>query len=193
VDSLRRRFYPKLSFVRRPGSRPSLDGYEESEIQYDHIYSYADGHPQEPSNFAPVHASREPHKRNCHKEKGRKSPYEYREELRIKNALSSISGLKDLCPSAIKSNYSVSEDATTISFNGVSLPLYNQRIGSKDHLYFFHEVETKLIENDELIQLRPLEPKILPMIFNLKRSVQLLPSLGRLDADSSTIKIFDWT
>ncbi len=102
-----------------------------------------------------------------------------------------ISGLKDLCPNAIQSVYSISEDARSISLNGKTLPLYNQRVGGKDHPYFFHEVEIKYIENDAQIQLRPLESKILPMIGNLKRSVQLLPSLGRLDPNSKTIKIFD--
>jgi len=56
---------------------------------------------------------------------------------------------------------------------------------------FFHEVETKFIENDEVIQLRPLEPKILPLLFNLKQAVQLLPSLGRIDPQSKTVQIFD--
>ena len=32
----------------------SLDGYSPEELQYDHIYNYADGYPQELSNFAPV-------------------------------------------------------------------------------------------------------------------------------------------
>ena len=35
-----------------------LDGYSPEELQYDHIYNYADGHPQDLSNFAPVHASK---------------------------------------------------------------------------------------------------------------------------------------
>ncbi|MBA7540675.1 hypothetical protein ES705_32974 [subsurface metagenome] len=69
--------------------------------------------------------------------------------------------------------------------------MYNQKIGNSDNFYFYHEIETKFIEDDDKIQLRPLEPKILPMIFHLKQSVQLLPSLGRLDPDSKTIKIFD--
>ena len=168
-----------------------LEGYDEHEIQYDHIYSYAGGYSQDISNFAPVHAAGDPDKRNCHKAKGRKSPAEYREELRIRGTLENVSGLKDLRPSAAESTYSIPSDHKTITFNGRSLPLYNQRIGSKDHLYFFDEIETKFIENDEQLQLRPLEPKILPMIFNLKRAVQLLPSLGRLDPASKTVKIFD--
>ena len=35
----------------------ALSNYDREEIQFDHIYSYADGYPQELSNFAPVHAS----------------------------------------------------------------------------------------------------------------------------------------
>ncbi|MBY8987761.1 MAG: hypothetical protein KGD61_04855 [Candidatus Lokiarchaeota archaeon] len=69
--------------------------------------------------------------------------------------------------------------------------MYNQKIGNCDKLYFFHEIETKFIENDSQIQLRPLEPKILPLIFNLKQAVQLLPSVGRLDSQTKTVKIFD--
>ena len=168
-----------------------LENYESDEIEYDHIYNFADGYPQELSNFAPVHASEEPNKANCHKSKGKKSPVEYREEIRVLKALKQVKGLKDLCPKAISSVYSISERSDTITINGAMLPLYNQRIGARDNYYFFHEVETKYIENDDEIQLRPLEPKILPLVFNLKRSVQLLPTLGRLDAESKTIKIFD--
>jgi hypothetical protein len=168
-----------------------LENYGTDEIQFDHIYNYADGYPQELFNFAPVHASGDSRKQNCHAAKGRKSPYEYREELRVRKELSKVSGLKDLCPKAVSSVYSVSADKQSITFNGMALPLYNQRINGKDNFYFFHEVETKYIENDEQIQLRPLEPKILPLVFNLKEAVQLLPSLGRLDAATSTIKIFD--
>jgi hypothetical protein len=168
-----------------------LDGYEPDEIQFDHIYNYADGYPQELSNFAPVHASSDPRKLNCHAAKGRKSPFEYREEVRIKKKLDEVKGLKDLCPTAVSSSYSLSSDQKTITFNGEELPLYNQRINGKDNFYFFHEVDTKYIENDEQIQLRPLESKILPLIFNLKQAVQLLPSLGRLDPSTKTIKVFD--
>jgi hypothetical protein len=99
----------------------SLENYLEDEIEFDHIYSYVDGYPQELSNFAPIHASRDPRKQNCHKEKGRKSPYEYREEVRIKNALKSVTGLKDLCPSAVQSVYSILDGK--ITFNGDTLPL----------------------------------------------------------------------
>ncbi len=169
----------------------SLDGYSPEELQYDHIYNYADGYPQELSNFAPVHASKDDRKLNCHKAKGRKSPVEYREELRILNQLKKVSGLKDICKKAVPSTYSLSEEKDKIKINGISIPLYNQKIGTRDNYYFFHEIEIKYIENDDEIQLRPLEPKIVPLIFNLKRAVQLLPSLGRLDPDSKTIKIFD--
>lgn len=169
----------------------TLEGYTKDEIQFDHIYAYADEYPQDLSNFAPVHASKDERKLNCHASKGRKAPIEYREEIRVKKKLKTVQGLADLCPSAIQSVYSISADFRSITFNGVQIPLYNQKLGLKDNYYFFHDVETKFIENDREIQLRPLEPKILPMIFNLKTSVQLLPSLGRLDPDTKTIKLFD--
>ena len=169
----------------------TLEGYSHNEIEFDHIYNYADGHPQELSNFAPVHASKDLRKLNCHKAKGRKTPYEYREELRIKSKLEEVSGLKDLCRRAVQSVYSVSTDKKSITINGDTLPLYNQKIANSDNFYFYHEIETRFIEDDDKIQLRPLEPKILPMIFHLKQSVQLLPSLGRLDPISKTVKIFD--
>lgn len=168
-----------------------LEGYERSEIQFDHIYSYADGYSQELANFAPVHASTKEHKLNCHSAKGRKSPAEYREELRIRKKLRDVKGLSSLCPEAIPSTYQISSDNHLITFNGITLPLYNQQIGSKGNLYFFHELETKYIENDDQIQLRPLEAKILPLIFNLKHSIQLLPSLARLDPKTKKVKIFD--
>jgi hypothetical protein len=168
-----------------------LEGYERNEIQFDHIYNYADGYPQELSNFAPVHASIDERKLNCHSAKGRKLPIDYREEVRIKSKLSKVQGLSDLCKKAIQSSFIISDDKSTITFNDVQLPLYNQKISSKDNFYFFHEIETKYIENDDDIQLRPLEPKILPLIFNLKKSVQLLPSLARIDSDSKTVKLFD--
>lgn len=168
-----------------------LEGYTRDEIQFDHIYAYANGYPQDISNFAPVHASKDERKLNCHASKGRKAPIEYREEIRINNRLKTVQGLADLCPSAVKSVYSIAPDFSTITFNGSMLPLYNQQLGSRDNYYFFHDVEIKFIENDKEIQLRPLEPKIVPMIFNLKNSVQLLPSLGRLDADTRTVKLFD--
>jgi len=99
--------------------------------------------------------------------------------------------LRDICPSAVRSVYDISADRRTITLNGVQLPLYNQKVGGRDNHYFFHEVETKYIENDDEIQLRPLEAKVLPLIFNLKTSVQLLPSLARLDPNTNTLKLFD--
>ena len=98
-----------------------LENYGPDEIEYDHIYNYADGHPQELSNFAPVHASHDPNKANCHKSKGKKSPVEYREELRILKALRKITGLKDLCPKAVPSVYSIAEHFDAITINGTTL------------------------------------------------------------------------
>lgn len=168
-----------------------LEGYSSEEIEFDHIYNYADGYPQDLSNFAPVHASRDSRKLNCHRGKGRKSPYEYREELRIKSKLEEVSGLKDLCKNPIPVIYKVSDDKKEIEINGKKIPLYNQKIANINNYYFFDELDLNNIENDDKIQLRPLEPKILKLIFNLKTSVQLLPSLGRLDPQTKTIKIFD--
>ena len=71
----------------------TLESYERAEIQFDHIYNYADGYPQELCNFAPVHASSDERKLNCHSSKGRKSPIDYREEVRIKERLKTIKGL----------------------------------------------------------------------------------------------------
>ena len=170
----------------------TLEGYSRAEIQFDHIYNYVDGYPQELSNFAPVHASPDERKLNCHSAKGRKAPIDYREEVRIRERLRNVQGLADLCPTAVPSVYSIAADSRTITFNGIQLPLYNQKVGVKDHYYFFHEIETKYIENDNEIQLRPLDDKkILPLIFNLKTSIQLLPSLTRLDPDTNTLKLFD--
>ena len=170
----------------------TLEGYSREEIQFDHIYNYADGYPQDLSNFAPVHASPDERRLNCHAAKGRKAPVDYREEVRIKKRLKSVQGLADLCVSAVPSVYSIAADNRTITFNGVQLPLYNQKIGVKDNYYFFHDVETKYFENDNEIQLRPLDDrKILPLIFNLKHSIQLLPSLARLDPTTNTLKLFD--
>ena len=124
--------------------------------------------------------------------KGKKALNDYREEVRIKRSLKSVKGFSDLCPSAIPSVFSISADNRTIIFNGAQLPLYNQKIGSKDNYYFFHEVETKYIENDNEIQLRPLDhKKILPLIFHLKLSLQLLPCLARLDLNTNTVKLID--
>lgn len=166
-------------------------GYDRTEIEFDHIYNYADGHRQDISNFAPVHASKVAGRLNCHSAKGRKSPVEYREELRIRSMLATVQGLSSLSPAATPSTFEVSADKKSITINGVRLPLYNQRIGGRDNFYFFHEVETKFIENDDLIQLRPLEPKIVSLVFNLKTSVQLLPSLARIDPITKTIRLFD--
>jgi len=105
-----------------------LEGYSQEEIEFDHIYNYADGYPQDLFNFAPVHASKDVRKLNCHKAKGRKSPHEYREELRVTSKLEEISGLKELCPKAVKSVYSISTDKKNITINGDVLPLYNQKI-----------------------------------------------------------------
>src|SRR5437016_2982099 len=81
----------------------TLQGYGQDEIQYDHIYNYADGYPQDISNFAPVHASKDERKSNCHKSKGQKSPVQFKEELRVINKLNEVKGLGDLCPTAVKS------------------------------------------------------------------------------------------
>ncbi len=60
-----------------------LAGYDRTEIQFDHIYNFADGYDQTVSNFAPVQASKDERKLNCHKAKGQKSPIVYKEEFRI--------------------------------------------------------------------------------------------------------------
>ena len=52
----------------------TLEGYEPTEIQFDHIYNYADGYQQENSNFAPVHSSKDERKLNCHTTNNRQSP-----------------------------------------------------------------------------------------------------------------------
>jgi hypothetical protein len=96
-----------------------LEGYTRAEIQFDHIYNYADGYPQDLSNFAPVHASPDERRLNCHSTKGRKSPIDYREEARIGRRLKSVKGLSDLCPSAIPSVYSIAADNRTITLNSV--------------------------------------------------------------------------
>lgn len=169
----------------------SLEGYDPDEIEYDHIYAYADGYSQDLSNFAPVHASSRAGRKNCHQDKGRKSPYEYREELRIQQLMQNISGLRDLCNSAEPVDYEIDLSQRTIRFGDKELPVYSQCIDGKDHWYFFHEVSTKHIESDAKIQLRPLEPKIYPLIANFRHSVQLLPCVGRLDPEAKVVKIFD--
>lgn len=169
----------------------SLDGYDPQAIEYDHIYNFAGGYTQDLSNFAPVHASTESGKRNCHKGKGRRSPYQYKEYLRITGKLETVSGLKDLCPKAKQSSFDIDIQARTIELNGTKLPLYSQRIDNADHWYFFHEIPVEFLESDTEIQLRPLDARIIGLIFHLKAALQLLPSLGRLDTASSRIKIFD--
>lgn len=170
----------------------TLDGYDDSEIQYDHIYAYeskiAGG--EELDKFAPIHASSNPEKLNCHAHKGTKTWFEYKEELRIKNKLKTISGLRDLCKSARQCSFRKIND-TQVELNGKIIPLYNQKISSSDNFYFFDEIDIEYLENDNLIQLRPLEEKILPLTLHLRSSVQLLPSLGRLDTNEKKIKIFD--
>lgn len=178
--------YDKCYICQKP-----LAGYDREEIQFDHIYAYADGYPQDIGNFAPVHAATNTSKKNCHKEKGRKKPVDYREELRIKEKLSSITGLKDLCTNPIKTIYKVSSDHKFIEVNGKSIPLYNQIVNGENNYYYFDEIEIKYIGNDEQIQLRPLESKIFGLIMNLKNAVQLLPSLGRINSNENIIKIFD--
>jgi hypothetical protein len=169
----------------------SLEDYEDNEIEYDHIYAYADQYTQELSNFAPVHASRIPTKKNCHAQKGRKSPYEFREELRIQKQMLGITGLKDICKAPQDVNFEADYDSRTIRFGEVVLPLYSQLIDGRPWWYFFHDVPIIHIANDEKIQLRPLEAKIYGLIHNLRHHLQLLPSLGRLSQEEKVVKIFD--
>lgn len=168
-----------------------LNGYDEQEVEYDHIYDFASGYSQDLSNFAPVHASGDPAKRNCHRGKGRRNPSEYKEYLRITRRLDSVSGLKDLCPKARQSSVEIDLDARTIELNGTTLPLYSQRINNVDNWYFFAEIPIEFLESDTEIQLRPLDSRILGLVFHLKKSLQLLPSLGRLDTATKRIRIFD--
>jgi hypothetical protein len=169
-----------------------LDGYDNGEIQYDHIYAHATeiAGGEELDKFAPIHASSNPSKRNCHGGKGTKTWFEYKEEIRIKNKLSTISGLKDICKNAKLCSFQMINNCE-IEFHGKHIPLYNQNLSGKANFYFFDEVDIEYLENDNLIQLRPLEDKILPLTFHLRSSVQLLPSLGRLDTKESKVKIFD--
>ena len=53
-----------------------LEGYDSTEVEYDHIYASADGYSQCLYGYAPVHASVRPGMKNCHRDKERKSPYE---------------------------------------------------------------------------------------------------------------------
>lgn len=169
----------------------SLDGYSSSEIQFDHIYDYASGYSQELCQFAPVHASKDPNKKNCHQAKGRKSPFEYKEELRIRKELDKVHGLKDLCPNAIPSTFRVDFDKKILELNGQAYPLFSQKIESQDHWYFFAEIPIEFLESDEDIQLRPLDSRIIPFTFSLRKSLQLLPSLARFDTKNKKIKVFD--
>jgi len=168
-----------------------LNGYGEQEIEYDHIYDFASGYPQDLSHFAPVHASSDAAKKNCHKGKGRRSPYEHKEYLRITRKLDAVSGLKDLCPKARQSVVEIDLEAQSINLNGAKLPLYSQRINNVDNWYFFHDIPIEFLESDSEIQLRPLDSRILGLTLHLRKSLQLLPSLGRLDALTKRIRIFD--
>ena len=169
----------------------SLEGYGRDEIEFDHIYAFADGYSQEINNFAPVHASNNSLKLCCHRAKGRKSPIDYKEELRIQKKLKQISGIKDILKTPIQSTYSIDENNMQIKINEKILPLYNQKIDNRNNYYFFDTIDIKYIGNDEEIQLRPLEAKIFNLIMNLKENVQLLPSLGRINKDENIIKLFD--
>jgi len=169
----------------------SLEGYRRDEIEFDHIYAFADGYPQDISNFAPVHASNNPLKLCCHRAKGRKSPIDYKEELRIKKKLDKITGIKNLLTQPVESVYSIDENNMKITINNITLPLYNQKIDNKNNYYFFDVIDVKYIGNDEEIQLRPLEAKIFNLIMNLKENVQLLPSLRRINKGENIIKLFD--
>jgi hypothetical protein len=70
----------------------SLSGYHRSEVESNHIYSYADGNPQYLSNLGPVGAPSSDQKRKCHAAKGGKLAAEYREEVRIKKVLQDVTG-----------------------------------------------------------------------------------------------------
>ena len=169
----------------------SFDGYDESEIEYDHIYAYAKGYPQDLQSFAPIHASNQLGKRNCHKAKGVKSPIEYKEEVRIKSLLSKVKELKHLCPSAKPINFSMDADKMVIKLNGQEIKLYKQAIRGKDWYYFYHELTPENIETDDEIQLRPVDSRITGLVFHLRECPQLLPSLARLDTHDKKIKLFD--
>lgn len=169
-----------------------LEGYDDSEVQYDHIYASGLGIEggEEIDKFAPIHASADPSKKNCHGRKGQKSWYEYKEELRIEKELHGITGLRDVCKTAKRSTFRIISDKE-VEINSRCLPLYDQKLYGKSHKYFYDEIPIDYIENDELIQLRPLEEKIKPLTFHLRKAVQLLPSVGRLNTSEGKIKIFD--
>jgi len=168
-----------------------FEGYDESEIEYDHIYGYATGHPQDLEYFAPVHASKQQGKRNCHKDKGVKSPIEYKEEIRIKSLLSKVKELKHLCPRAKPVSFSMDTDAMVATLNGQEINLCKQTIRGKDWYYFYHELSPEYIESDDEIQLRPVDSRITGLVFHLRACPQLLPSLARLDTHHNKIKVFD--
>ncbi|MBE9502039.1 MAG: hypothetical protein IMY87_06395 [Chloroflexi bacterium] len=169
----------------------SFDGYDDSEIQYDHIYAYAKGYPQELSNFAPMHASPHPGKLNCHKDKGTKAPIEYKEEFRIKKLLTKVQGLGDLCPKARPVHFEYDVHLMEGTLDGEKVRLYKQEIEGKPIYYFFHDIPSMWIESDDEIQLRPLDTRITGLILHLKHNLQLLPSLARLETASGKIKVFD--
>jgi len=169
----------------------SFDGYDDSEIEYDHIYAYAKGYPQDLEYFAPIHASNQPNKRNCHKAKGVKSPIEYKEEIRIRSLLSKVKELRHLCPSAKPISFAMDKDAMVATLNGQNINLYKQSIRGKDLYYFYHELSPENIESDDEIQLRPVDTRITGLVFHLRECPQLLPSLARLDTHSNRIKVFD--
>jgi len=168
-----------------------FEGYDESEIEYDHIYAYAKEHPQDLEYFAPVHASNQPGKRNCHKAKGTKSPMEYKEEIRIKSLLDKVKELKHLCPAAKAVSFNMDTDTMVATLNGEKVNLYKQTIRGKDLYYFFHELSPQNIESDDEIQLRPVDSRITGLVFHLRECPQLLPSLARLDTNDNKIKVFD--
>ena len=169
----------------------SFDVYDDSEIEFDHIYAYAKGYTQDLEYFAPLHASNQPGKRNCHKSKGTKSPIEYKEEIRIKGLLSKVKELKHLCP--IAKPVSIKIDTTTmeITLNGKKLNLYKQTVKNKEWYYFYDELSPENIESDDEIQLRPVDSRITGLVFHLRECPQLLPSLARLDTHDNKIRVFD--
>jgi hypothetical protein len=169
----------------------SFEGYDDSEIEYDHIYAYAKGYSQDLEHFAPVHASDQPRKRNCHKSKGTKSPIEYKEEIRIKGLLSTVKELKHLCPIAKPASITIDTAKMEITLNGKKLNLYKQTVKDKVWYYFYHELAPENIESDDEIQLRPVDSRITGLVFHLRECPQLLPSLARLDTNDNKIKVFD--
>ncbi len=169
----------------------NFDDYDDTEIEFDHIYAFGKGYSQDLEYFAPVHASILIGKRNCHKAKGIKSPIEYKEELRIKELLDRVRELKDICPVAKTVNVQINEKTMEITFNNKKLTLYKQNVKGKDWYYFYHELSPADIESDDEIQLRPVDSRITGLVFHLRECPQLLPSLARLDTHEHKIKVFD--